>query len=436
MSFRVDWLAPDTTGGAPFGPRELAAPLRRAQAELETISVRRICAAFDDLAAALLDRSNPLLGRFPGSGLPFLARLCEGRNLAAMVGDSLGGLDHLDRFLPRESQIGREGRAYPRGIAVHWLAGNVPTLGVLSLISAMMTKNASVVRVPSAANELLAELMRMFHGMGEAHRLLAGAVAVVRYNRNDATSAEALSGMADVRIIWGSDETTTAIRALPSKPSCVDVVFRDRTSFTIVGRTYLTGEHADRTARLIAHDASVFEQKACASPHTVFLSTDSDDELDAFCERLDRAMNAVLRQIPKQVPTPRESAAILNLRSQYAMFHKTWHPSGLEYTILADRGERIGPPIGNRTLYVRKLPPDKALVAAIPENVQTVGLAADGEESDRLTNLLGAAGVHRITAPGGMTQFELPWDGIPVPQCLVRWTLRPAAGGAEPPLRT
>ncbi len=434
MSFHVDWLAPGATDGSPADPRELAAPLRRARAELETIGVHRICAAFDDLAAALLDRGNPLLGRFSGSGLPFVARLCEGRNLAAMVGDSLGGLDHLDRFLPRASETGREARAYPRGIAVHWLAGNVPTLGVLSLISAMMTKNASVVRVPSAASELLAELLRLFHGMGEAHRLLAGAVAVVRYDRDDTASAEALSAIADVRMIWGSDETTAAIRALPSKPGCVDVVFRDRTSFTIVGRTHLSGERADRTARLIAHDASVFEQKACASPHTVFLSTDSDDELDAFCERLDRAMRAQLRQIPKQAPTPQELAAILNLRSQYAMFHKTWHPPGLEYTILADEEERLGPPIGNRTVYVRKLPPDAALVAAIPENVQTVGLAAEGEESDRLTSLLGAAGVHRITAPGGMTQFELPWDGLPVPQCLVRWTLRPAAGRAEAPV--
>lgn len=425
MTFSVDWLA----GGPPSdraGPEDLAPTLHRARLELAETSVHQICGALDDLSAALLDRACPLHAEFPGSGLAFLGRLCQRDNLPAMVGDSLGGLDYLDRFLPRPSLAGREARAYARGISVHWLAGNVPTLGILSLISAMVTKNASVIRVPRAADGLLTEILRMLHGMGKAHRQLASAVAIVRYDPEDTTSAEILSRMADTRVIWGSDETTTAIRALPSKPCCVDLVFSDRTSFAIVGRSHLTGENASRAARLIAHDASVFEQKACASPHTVFLSTTSDAEVRKFCELLFEEMGNALHHMPKRMPSPKESAAILNLRSQYAMFHETWHSSGLEFTILSDDRTCLGPPIGNRTIYVRKLPAgDGKLAAAIPTNVQSVGLAADGEERDRLTELLGQSGVHRITALGGMTHFEIPWDGVPIPQYLVRWTLRP-----------
>ena len=38
--------------------------------------------------------------------------------------------------------------ARPRGIALHWLAGNVPVLGVISLFQTILTKNKSIVKVP------------------------------------------------------------------------------------------------------------------------------------------------------------------------------------------------------------------------------------------------------------------------------------------------
>ena len=64
----------------------------------------------------------------------------------------------------------------------------------------------------------------------------------------------------------------------------------------------------------------------------------------------------------------------------------------------------------------------------IPPNIQSVGIAADDDEMEYFTTLLGSCGVHRITALGSMTHFELPWDGIFIPQHLVRWTSRPNRG--------
>jgi hypothetical protein len=80
---------------------------------------------------------------------------------------------------------------------------------------------------------------------------------------------------------------------------------------------------------------------------------------------------------------------------------------------------------------VRKLPADNILAAAVPSNVQSVGIAAEGEEFERLTKVLGRAGVLRFTPLGAMTQFELPWDGYFVPQHLVRWTTRPAVAAGS-----
>lgn len=356
--------------------------------------------------------------------MPFLARVCRGDAFPLMVGDALGGLECLDGFVPRSVSQGDEKRAYPRGVIGHWIAGNVPTLGLLSLLSAMITKNVSIVRLPRAAENVLSDLLRHFHSLGEPHAILAASVAVVRYDHSDKAVAERFSLMCDTRIIWGGDESTAQVKALPSKRTCLDLIFPDRTSFVVIGRDYLDGKNAETAARLIAHDASVFEQKACASPHTVLVAAESDDELMHFCKLLFRAMEKVQKIIPKLAPSPTSASAILNLRSQYDIFHEAWYPDGLSFTILSDDTVQLGPPIGDRTLFVRKLPKEEKLAQIIPSNIQSVGVAASGQEYERLTQCLGQAGVHRITRLGGMTHFSIPWDGLFIPQFLVRWTTR------------
>ena len=42
----------------------------------------------------------------------------------------------------------RKIRAVPRGIAVHWLAGNVPLLGMLALAQSILTKNVNILKAP------------------------------------------------------------------------------------------------------------------------------------------------------------------------------------------------------------------------------------------------------------------------------------------------
>lgn len=430
MTLTVDWLAPEAEGASSIAA--ITGFLRRAQATLATIPIASLAVALDDLSEVLLTRGNRLIAAYPASGLPFLARFCRSDQLLPLIDDSLGDASCLDRFVSRPALPQSERRAFARGLVVHWLAGNVPTLGALSLVSAMMTKNASIVRMPSAAEAMLSDLLAAFHAMGESHRALASAVAVLRYDRDDRATAEALSREADVRIAWGGDESTAAVRALPSRSGVADLFFTDRSSLAIVGRGHASGDRAATTARLLAHDISVFEQKACASPHTVFVACDDDDARDAFAAVLAEAMGSALRQIPKRPPSPQESQAILNLRGQYAMFHRAWHPNGLDYSVLADDRTETGPAIGNRTVFVRRLPPLETLAAALPANVQSVGLAADGDEREAITDFLGRAGVLRFPALGAMTHFELPWDGLAIPQYLVRWATRPAARSANP----
>lgn len=429
-SLAVDWMSPEWDGTGGLASEAVEEGLVKAGARLAAIPSDDIVGALDDLSRSLLDRTNPLLTQYSASGLPFLGRMCRRGGFDREVADALGSLDYLDRYVPRQHVEG-EKRAYPIGIIGHWVAGNVPTLALISLLSAMLTKNASFVRIPSVADDMLSDLLRHFHGMGDVHAAIAEAVCVVRYDFTETPVAEAFSRMADVRIVWGGDESSKSIKALPCKLNCRDMVFPDRTSFAVVGPEFLAENRIEGIARLVAHDVSVFEQKACASPHTVFLSTDSDEDIEAFCTALYDAMEQALKRIPKRTPAPKEVSAILNLRNQYDMFHEAWYPDETSFTILSDAETKLGPPIGNRTIFVRRLPEPGALAEILPHNIQSVGIAAMGDEYDSLTEVLGRAGVHRFTPLGGMTHFSLPWDGTFIPQSLVRWVTRPVQPGRE-----
>lgn len=421
---KVDWLDGKLCGGRTVSVAELHSILEKNRQKLACFSISELIEAFRSFSETLLDRSCSLIGKYPESGIPFLARWCGGDNLSNMIADSLGSLDVLDGFVPRINTPNREVRAFSRGIVVHWLAGNVPTLGLLSLLSGILTKNANIVRIPSKSDGLLAELMAHLNGLGALHAVVADTVAVIRYNHVETGVAESVSRIADVRIIWGGDESSAAIKALPCKATCTDLVFPDRTSFIVVGKSYLAPEKLAAVTRLIAHDASVFEQKACASPHTIFLDVDDDKEVGKFCQALLNAMQKMLKTIPKRPPSQNEVQVILNLRAQYDMFYEAWYFQGTEFSILSDDKTQLGPPVGNRTIYVRKLPAMDELAFVLPVNIQSVGLACDADEFEFLTLRLGLAGVHRFTPMGAMTSFEIPWDGFMVPQYLVRWTTR------------
>jgi hypothetical protein len=424
MSLSVDWMIPSGATNNPPTTDDVKFALNNASRNVVKLSANSIISALDDLSISLLERGNPLLAKYPDAGLPFLAHMCHGDKFSNLITDALGGLDCLDQYVPKGTLHGHEKRAYPRGVIGHWIAGNVPTLGLLSLLSAMITKNTSLIRLPSAANKMLSELLRFFHKLGDPHAILASAIAVVRYDFEDLETAEALSLMVDTRIIWGGDNSTSHVKALPSKLSCLDVVFPDMTSFAIVGSSHLGKDRISSVTRLVAHDVSVFEQKACASPHTIFLETSDDDILIRFCEKLYQSLEETLKRIPKNFPSTKEASVIIQLRTRYDMLHSAWYSNGIDFTIVSDDKEQLGPAIGNRFVYVRKMPTIEKLCSILPQNIQSVGLLANGEFLKCVTTELGAFGVHRFPRIGGLTHFDIPWDGIMIPQYLVRWSSR------------
>jgi hypothetical protein len=409
----------------------IIAALTEARNALLSCPIDTIIDWLDAFAGRLLNRANPIHRQFPGSGIPYLATWCRRFNVELLLKTCFQDLRCLDDFVSF-ARPDRMFRAFPRGLVVHWLAGNVPTLGFLSFLMGLLTKNANLIKLATGSPAFLAALLDQLAETavnGFSGRQLLHSVAVIRYDHGDKETGSALSSHADVRVMWGSDESIRKIKMLTAKPQVTDVAFPHRTSFMIIGEEFLGKENLGQLTRRIARDISVFEQSACASPHTILLLTGDQAKSVRFAESLKDALEHALKDFPKAPPTPMETAAILNLRARYDMFHDAWYSQGTAYTILADDLWQLGPPIGNRTVYVRTFTDIHRLVEIITPQVQSVGLAVNKVDFARITTALGARGVHRFTTPGSMTHFDSSWDGYFLPHHLVRWTSRPSSAG-------
>jgi hypothetical protein len=428
-SANVDFFLDNSEADGPVRLSKMLESIQSAHNQLVSWPVDRILEIFNDFSNLLLDPQNKVHKIHPNSGIPFIANWCRKPNLESILNTTFGNSAYLDRFLPGHANPLRVYRAFPRGIAVHWMAGNVPTLGFFSLIIGVLTKNANLIKVSSSSNKILSDLLSILSRVQsdalQNGKDLTKSIAVVRYHRSRTDIAEMLSKSADVRVIWGNDESVNAIRRLSAKTDAIDIVFPNKTSLMVIGSKALENTELQSLAKRIATDVSVFEQKACASPHTIFIETENDRTLEIFAENLKQQLIKTLRSIPKTVPTEKEVSMLLKMRAQYDMFHRAWYSEGTEFTILCDDLFQLGPAIGNRTIYLRKTDNLEKIADLISPKVQSVGIIADDQQTERLASLYGERGVQRFAKLGTMTHFEIPWDGHFFPQYMVRWTSRP-----------
>jgi len=424
----VDFLSQTETTSS--DPTALVESVRRGGETLRELGVDQIISILDAFSARLLDRDLDIHAKYPGSGIPYIASWCRRARLEPLIDDALVSRAFLDRFIASPNRPDRAYMAFPRGLAVHWMAGNVPTLGFLSLIQGLLTKNANIIKIASQSDRLLADLLGVLADVktpdGLLGRTIAEAVSVVRYDHERKDLGAVFSQAAETRIMWGGDDSVAQIKALPMQTDVQDIVYPAKTSLIVISRETLALNDLEPVTRKIAQDIAVFDQKACASPHTIFLETDDDADIERFAGALRQSMERAAKTLVSAVPSGQSVSAIMNLRAQYDILHKAWYSEGVQYTILSDDKMQLGPAIGNRTVYLRKVGALEAIAALITPKVQSVGLSVPEPRMDSVTTALGAAGVQRFTPLGAMTHFDSPWDGFFAAQLLVRWASRPA----------
>ncbi len=319
------------------------------------------------------------------------ATLRSHSQLHDMIAVELGNRFVMDRWIPREDA---DVRAYPRGMSAHILPGNVPYSSTVSLLRALITKNSAVLKWSTGEPVTATALALSFCDLDPDHPVTRS-VSTVFWERDCALGAQVL-GAADVICAWGGAEALTAAQRACG-PQGLVVPFGPRRSMTVVGK------EADlaRASRGVAHDASMYEQRACFSSHQVF--TDGDPEVLAAA--IQTELEFYEGMLPRTACTADENAqASLEAATQRYLGNPV-RSGSWGAVITVDPAEVVALPSA-RVVFVHPVGDLREVYRWVDLGVQTVGMSPWSltfEHRDELAR----RGVSRFVEAGLSPLFRL-----------------------------
>ncbi len=399
-----------------------------ANRHLRTMTVAEIIDVIDRVIQRLLDRAHPIrqqaeqwlpvVSGFDADmvrlGLTGLFKTFRAPQLRRFVAEDFSNPAVLDGFQPAVK--GGAIRAFGPDLLVHSWAGNVPALSLWSLICGLLVKAPAIGKVASAEPLFAGWFAQL---LAEEHPPLADCMAVVWWRGAGGEEADALYAEADTVIAYGGNQTLDALRRrLPVTTRFLP--HGHKLGFGLIGAAALDTLKAPQTARLAAWDVMRYDQQGCYSPHVFYVERGAAVSPRAFADYMAAELANLQRRFARRSLDLQESAALAKWQQSVewrAMSGDTDDvligPVDAPWSVAySDGAQPLVPTAQYRTIAVvavDKLDDAVPLAAAQREYLQTVGVATGPEELYRLADLLGAAGVTRISAIGSMSMPQAGW---------------------------
>ncbi|MBU3190952.1 acyl-CoA reductase [Clostridium bowmanii] len=361
-------------------------------------------------------------------GVSFLCFYLKKVNMEKQLILNLGNTEYLNNFVP----VGEEKyiKAQPRGVVCHWMAGNVATLGIYSVLQSILCKNANILRVSvecvSAVYELLVLLDNIevvYEGNAYSSKVILKNIALIYFKSKDVYHNSQMSLKADARIVWGGETAVNAISILPKKTTCVDLIFGPKYSFAVFDKSAIESDDFEEYLENLVTDIIAFKQKACSSPQVLFLEK-SKLLVEEIAQILSGKFQKFIKRYNNLDLEEAIAAKIINKRGEYSLcLDKSFYASkGLQYTILIDSELKLEEPITGRTIFIKQVDDILEVCPLITKNIQTIGIASkDINKTIDFTDRVTALGVDRVVKIGYMNFYDSPWDGRLIMSELVRW---------------
>jgi acyl-CoA reductase-like NAD-dependent aldehyde dehydrogenase len=244
-------------------------------------------------SAAFQQASQMLSGLFGPytveAALTGLAMSLHAPILRAELARKLGRADLLDTWQADEHGIGWA-RGYPLGVVAQVLAGNVFLGGVIALAQALLTRNAVLLKL-SSEDSGFTELFTQTFLEADHDGVLRGAVAVCSWSSAQDDANQVLRDEGDAIVVWGGE---AAISAYPADRCRGRVIhYGPRLGIGFV----LAGVDLAETARNLAWDVALWEQRACSSPRLLFVE-DTAELPRRVADELSKSLRAVRDRLP------------------------------------------------------------------------------------------------------------------------------------------
>lgn len=404
--------------------------LKEAHHALANINIEDILDFFDEISKKIIERDGIFQKKFSEDGINFLTYWFRKNFLKKALSESirtdLGALDGYIK-LDEKNLI----TATPKGIITHWLSGNVPILGLLSLIQGLATKNINILKISKETGMLIPNFLHEISKINvkkSNNRLIKGrdickGIAVVYFDRDNVKAQEYFSKISNIRVAWGGMDAVESVMNTKKQYGTEDVIFGPKKSFAVIDKTQIESEeNIDLLCQKLAYDIFQIDQRGCNSPHNVFIEKNSKLGSKFFAERLSTAMKSLASKSPQQYYSSLETLNILKKRTEYDMFYEAYYPNSLEWTVLYADNSSIEDACFNRTIFVKTFQNIDDILNECSHLTQSIGVAMEEKKLIRFARKAALRGVDRFPKIGTMTLYEVPWDGMYVMDRFVKWT--------------
>lgn len=329
----------------------------------------------------------------------------------------LGSNKIMDEWIKR-------GEAYvhcqPKGTVLHILAGNAPTISIISLIRGIITKNSNILKMSSRDMVTLSYFVRTFLEIDPNHPVTKS-VSVIYWKSSNQEILKDLIGISNAICVWGGGDAIDNVRKLSVGKEVLS--FGPRRGVQMIGREVSFAKNIKEIAEKAAHDLSIFDQEGCFSPQICFFEGNRE-EAKKYALILEEALINESKKNPRGKMTLHQMATINNIKScSIFLGHELIHSDKFDYAIIIieNIGQAKNHPLG-RTLFIIPIKDLKDSFSLIGSETQVVAIEPflrAYEFREELTR----KGVDRITHLGKMPNFAAgsPHDGIYPISRLVRW---------------
>lgn len=371
---------------------------------------------------------EPSLNQY--QGISYISLWLRKDNLRKICELNYSNPDYLDNFTKVNTKL--EMYAQPRGIVCHWVAGNMPTLAFFSAVQAILSRNGSIIKVPEDYRSLILGILdslndvetdvngTKFYGSD-----IVSSISIISFDGKDQKISTELSMIADCKLVYGGSEAIKVITSLPQKESCETIIYGPKYSFVVFDREYIESKKFEEALKNCITDVALFNQMACSSPHTFFFEK-SNYSIEEIADRLKAQFEQLPENLLYQDKSQWMAANTINVRAKYLLSSETGirKSEGLEWTILIDDVPSLEEPVYGKSIFIKEIEGINETLDVITRKVQAMTVCiVDQDKRREFAKDATYRGVDRITTPGHIHDYDLPWDGILSLNRLVRWVI-------------
>ncbi|NMH59649.1 acyl-CoA reductase [Alteromonas ponticola] len=327
-------------------------------------------------------------------------------------------------FWLRERSLEKEFKPYfsslrkPVGLVVHYTPANVDTMFVYSWITSLICGNKNIVKLSSLLSDLQRTLLENIQYVLSKSDFspISNTNLFVQFDKSNNAAADTVSMSADARILWGGDESVSAIRQLPIKPRCRDISFSDRYSASVLNGNSLTELNLDDVAGRFYRDIHPFEQQACSSPKILFWQGDATLQSAFFKSLGDKFNDKYSITLKNEQFIMAQSMAVIGNIEDAQIYNKL-----LVLKMSACSPLDLTFHNGQFSIWVVPIEEIKDLTKYCDEKMQTLSYWGI-DKGDLVKFLTGPSikGIDRLIPLGQALSFSSNWDGYSLVDQLTR----------------